>query len=560
MAISPMDNTLGLLDALPMGVCVINADYDILFWNACLERWTRKTGDRMTGRNLIREYPHFGEKQYTARIDPILAGGPATVFSSQLHGRLFPCTLSSGKARILQTTVSPLPQRDGGGYAMFAATDVTEISYRITDYRNVQQKALTEIEQRKAVERELRDANEKILAQHKAVIEEERLKVLLQMAGATAHELNQPLMILMGNIELLGMDLASPEKLQGRIRKITDAGARISDIIKKIQKVKHVVKKDYSGGTDIIDIHQEEHILCVEDDHACFRMVERMLTYGNKRQISHADTVKDAEMMIKRHRYSLILLDYILPDGDAFDLLEFLKQEHLDIPVVVLTGHGSEITASQLFRKGVSDYLSKTRLDRKSLVESVEFSLERHYLNRDREKAMLVMGDLSSKDDLTGLFNRRYFDEAFDREASGTDRYKTDLALCLIDLDHFKTVNDTHGHTVGDQVLKTTAGIILATVRKYDIACRYGGEEFALILPNTDRDGAESMCNRIRKNLADHEFQVGGKTFRVTLSAGIAMIRSEPPDENPSENMIRQADAALYQAKDQGRNRVVISG
>ncbi|HCY86426.1 MAG TPA: hypothetical protein DHV36_14920, partial [Desulfobacteraceae bacterium] len=504
MDFSVVEDDFRLLDNLPVGICVINAAYEIVVWNNCLKTWTKKTIREVGGKTLGQVYPHFLEERYTARIDPILEGGPPAIFSSQLHGRLFPCALPNGKSRILQTTVTHVPKKDGDGfYALFAVTDLTEVSYRIMDYRKVQQKALTELEQRKAVEDELRKANEKILAQHKAVIEEERLKVLLQMAGATAHELNQPLMILLGNIELLEMDLADPEKMLGRIKKISEAGSRISDIIKKIQKVKHVVKKDYTGGEDIIDIHQQERILFVEDDLECYRMVRRMLTFGSQREIHHADTIKAAKVMVKRLSVDLILLDYILPDGDAFDLLEFMKEEHLDIPVVVLTGHGSEITASQLFRKGVSDYLSKARLDRESLLESVEFSLERHNLNRDKEKAMLVMGDLSTKDKLTGLYNRRYFDEAFDRETSGTDRYNTDLALCLIDLDYFKDINDTYGHGVGDQVLKTAAGIILAAVRKYDIACRYGGEEFALILPNTDQDGALTICNRIRENLKD---------------------------------------------------------
>jgi len=426
--------------------------------------------------------------------------------------------------------------------------------------RKIQQQALEEIEQRKAVEEELRQANEKILAQTKARIEEERLKVLLQMAGATAHELNQPLMILLGNIELLEMDRKNPEKLSARIGKINKAGKRIADITKKIQNVRHVVKKKYSGGNDIIDIHQEEKLLYVNGDHAVFKTIQHMLNQSRKSALIHAGSLAAAKSLLMEKRFDLMILDYILPDGDAFGILEFLKQEGVCMPVIVLTGKGDDVTASQLFRQGATDYLSKARLDSDRLTESITFSIEQFRLKQDREKAILVTGGHSSKDSLTGLFNRRYFTEALERETSGTDRYEREMALCFIDIDHFKKVNDTYGHVVGDKVLKRISIFIMNSLRKYDIPCRYGDDAFAVLLPNTGADGALSMCNRILSDVAGHVFDYDSFSFRVTLSAGIALQIKTGEDKwsGLPKHLIQLADKALDQAKAKGGGRVVL--
>ncbi|WDP89460.1 MAG: diguanylate cyclase [Desulfobacter sp.] len=551
-----------LMDDLPIGVFVVDDHYHILFWNRCMENWTKKSFSQVEGRELHELYPRFRETQYTSRIDSILGGGPPIVLSSQLHGRLFSCVLSDGEPRILQTTVTNVqgPGKDRC-YAMFAVKDVTELSRRIIESRKMEKKAVAEIEQRKAVEKELRRANDKILAQTRAVIEEERLKVLLQMAGATAHELNQPLMILLGNLELLEMDRDHPDKLLERIQKINTAGKRIADIIKKIQNVRHVSKISYSGGGDIIDIHRKERILCVEDDPACFKMIKTMLADTIRPDLSHALTLDEAIKALDENRFDLVILGYVLPDGDAFDLLAHLKERDISIPAIVLIDQGDGITASQLFRQGASDYLSRQHLDKAGLVESIRFSLEQHLLKQDRENPTVIMGADAARDELTGLFNRRFFAEALERETSGIDRYDNDLALCLLNIDHFKKVNDTYGHPVGDKVLVRIARFITENLRKYDIPCRYGGEVFGILLPNTGKAGAESMCNRIREQVALHHFEYGEFSFNITLSAGIAMggKTAQTGGHVLPEYLIQAADTALYRAKDRGRNMVVVA-
>ncbi|WP_022668000.1 PAS domain-containing protein [Desulfospira joergensenii] len=251
---SLFSESFSLLDSIPIGVCVIDKDHDIVFWNRCLEAWTKKTRKEVAGRSLGDVYPHFNKEDFKGRINTVLAEGAPLEFSSQVHGLLFPSALPNGKSRIFQTTVSRVSiPGEPGFFALFAVEDFTQATGRIMDFRKIQEKAEHEIEHRKSMEAELRAANEKIVQQQKGVIEEERLKVLLQMAGATAHELNQPLMILLGNIELLEMDQNDPEKMAVHISKIEQAGKRMADIVRKIQEVKRVAKKPYSGGDEIID-------------------------------------------------------------------------------------------------------------------------------------------------------------------------------------------------------------------------------------------------------------------------------------------------------------------
>ena len=195
------------------------------------------------------------------------------------------------------------------------------------------------------------------------------------------------------------------------------------------------------------------------------------------------------------------------------------------------------------------------------ITESINFVLEKHYLRRDKERAMVVMGELSTTDELTGLYNRRYLDDVLQNEIARALRYRTTMALILMDLDHFKNVNDTYGHTTGDYVLKRVSKIIKSTLRDCDIPCRYGGEEIGIILPNTDREGVKTVCEGIRLTVAEYPFENKNFVFHVTLSAGISFVDPKKTVENIdlSDQLIKKADSALYQAKKNGRNTIVLA-
>jgi diguanylate cyclase (GGDEF)-like protein len=162
---------------------------------------------------------------------------------------------------------------------------------------------------------------------------------------------------------------------------------------------------------------------------------------------------------------------------------------------------------------------------------------------------------LAVTDGLTGLFNHRHFQERLADEFNRLGRFSAPVSLLLIDIDHFKKINDTYGHPIGDLVLKRVANIIRKTVRNIDIPARYGGEEFAVVLVGTDEKGAVNMGERLRKTVMDTKFESDGNTFNVTISIGISTYEGEAMKK---EELVEKADKALYQAKGNGRNRSVL--
>ncbi len=177
-------------------------------------------------------------------------------------------------------------------------------------------------------------------------------------------------------------------------------------------------------------------------------------------------------------------------------------------------------------------------------------------MRKELERANADLERLARTDSLTGLANRRRFMEALDREADRYQRYQRSASLVLLDLDHFKSVNDTHGHAVGDNVLREVAVVLRSMCRDVDLAARLGGEELAMLLPETGSPGARIVAERVRERIAaaSHRAQ-SGRTFRVTASFGVATAASG----RNGEALLQAADEALYRAKAEGRDRVVVA-
>lgn len=177
--------------------------------------------------------------------------------------------------------------------------------------------------------------------------------------------------------------------------------------------------------------------------------------------------------------------------------------------------------------------------------KQVSYILHIHYLY-----------EISNLDNLTGLFNRRYMEVKIDYEIKRTKRIKSTFGIIFIDIDHFKIVNDTYGHGQGDQVLAKLGFTIIQSVREIDIPCRLGGEEFIIVLPETDQQSTLIVAKRIEKRITELEFKYKGKAFRITVSMGICNFN--PKIDKNIELLIERADRALYLAKNSGRNRIVI--
>jgi diguanylate cyclase (GGDEF)-like protein len=173
--------------------------------------------------------------------------------------------------------------------------------------------------------------------------------------------------------------------------------------------------------------------------------------------------------------------------------------------------------------------------------------------HRDLERAVARIGELAIRDDLTGAYNRRYLTEALAREQSRAERVGAPFAVCVIDIDHFKSINDSYGHPVGDSVLKEFARLVPTELRAVDVHGRFGGEEFLVILPGADMAGAQACAERIR---AKTEATAFTGVPRVTITVGVATYAGK----EPVTALLARADKALYEGKNAGRNRVVTIG
>ncbi len=399
----------------------------------------------------------------------------------------------------------------------------------------------------------LKEANKKILDQQKSVIEEERLKMMLQMAGATAHELNQPLMSLLGYLELIELEEEPKENYLDGIKK---AGERISNIVKKIQSIRLDCVIPHTGGPGIVNFDQSITLLSIEDSDQDFGRLAKVLENQPQVNLIRAVTLKEAFIKLNQYQVELIFLDHVLPDGTSFDFIKKLKEKEMQIPVVVITGQGDEMVASQIIQAGAYDYINKNHLNLPSVARIVKNAMEKFHLKKEMQKAFDRLAEMATKDELTGLYNRRLMYESLDREMQRVERYDGDLACLMIDLDHFKQINDTFGHLFGDTVLKEFSASLLDLVRSTDLIFRYGGEEFALLLPETNLYGCLQMAEKIRSHFEQKRYSHDTKSVVITVSIGVAAVIHHQVKEG--QTLLTYADKALYTAKANGRNQVQI--
>ena len=406
-------------------------------------------------------------------------------------------------------------------------------------------------------QRKLEEANRKIIEQQKAVLEEERLKVLLEMAGATAHELNQPLMALLGSIELIGMCKDEPEEIAKSLTRIKDSGKRIAEVIRKIQNIRQYDVKAHDSQTQVINLNQSTKILYVEDSDEDFDRINDIFANDDNITLVRATSVSDGMEKIRvvgSGSFQLIFLDFIFEDGNGFEFLEKLEQGDFNIPVIMITEQTDENVAAQLIQAGASEYLSKNRLTYGELSMVIQKAQTRQRLKMDLKKMQERLVETSVKDELTGLYNRRFFMDSLNVEFQRAIRYKRSLSILIIDVDNFKTINDTFGHLAGDEVLSAISKQLSSCLRRGDLIGRYGGEEFAVLLTETDIEGALQVGEKMRQHVMAQEFKNISMTFGVTISIGVATNLNE----ETALEMLETADKAMYVAKNDGRNRVEI--
>ncbi|GJQ59056.1 MAG: diguanylate cyclase [Candidatus Scalindua sp. AMX11] len=321
-------------------------------------------------------------------------------------------------------------------------------------------------------------------------------------------------------------------------------------------------------------------ILLVDDREQNLFALEKILERPGL-EIMKAGSGNEALALVLEFDFALILLDVQMPDMDGFETAELMRgdEKTKHIPIIFVTAINKEQGfVFKGYESGAVDYLSKP-LDPHTIESKVSVFLDLYTQRKllldttkklkrtiDELKASqktikeqnALLKETSLRDELTGLYNRRYMNEILEKEFSRAIRYKTDLSCLLLDIDFFKNINDTYGHTFGDVVLRGISDCLRNNIRMTDVSFRYGGEEFMILLFNTGIEGAGIVAEKIRSTCEStiHQDDTNSKT--ITISIGVASVKQHQPADG--KELIVFADRALYRAKEEGRNRISIYG
>ncbi|MFN2453133.1 MAG: diguanylate cyclase [Pyrinomonadaceae bacterium] len=307
---------------------------------------------------------------------------------------------------------------------------------------------------------------------------------------------------------------------------------------------------------------QTRTILVADDEPANRSLIQRRLERAGYSVIT-AQNGSEAVKLTRTANPDLVLLDVMMPVMDGLEACRLIKEDAAmrDVPVIFLSARDETDVKVNGLSLGANDYVSKP-FKAEELLARVDVAMrlksERDDLRSSAAEARAdadIAIERAMTDALTGLLNRYGLQRVLPREHAEARRYHRPLSCLMVDLDNFKAINDTHGHVAGDAALVQVALILTEAVRRSDMTCRYGGEEFLVLLPETTLEGAVALAEKIRETTTTRTFGDAAHTFKLTLSAGAATLC-----ENESGNdMIARADIALYHAKAKGRNRVEIA-
>jgi len=319
-------------------------------------------------------------------------------------------------------------------------------------------------------------------------------------------------------------------------------------------------------------------ILVVEDDDDQRQLIcEALSMYYEDPELENISSVATAGQCLEEplESFDIVLQDYHLPDMPGLELLENILRR-ADLPVIFVTGEQDCSAAAEAIRCGAADYVMKLgdylfgipvlvdkniRLHRikkenRRLQRELQAMLsELHVKNIQLEESLAQLRKMAATDHLTGLANRRHFSKVITKYYEEATRYGFDLTCCMCDLDDYKRINDTLGHQKGDEILIVAAEVIRGSLRSSDVAARYGGDEFVLLLPHTSVERGLAVCERMRQELALKTRDYKGLAEGVTLSAGVASVEADHPGS--ADRLVALADRALYAAKARSHQRIV---
>lgn len=295
-----------------------------------------------------------------------------------------------------------------------------------------------------------------------------------------------------------------------------------------------------SAEDELSRFMRDMRVAILDDSPIILKVVHRILEMNGFRFADFYVTPR--ELVESGKTYDLYLVDMVLPELTGDKVISEIRSHQPNTIIIGMSQFTGEKSIATLLMAGADDYIHKP-FDAASLISRIKINV-RSYQYKKRLELMAVT------DGLTGLYNHRFIFERLEEEIAKVARYGRPLSIIMLDIDNFKQVNDTFGHRAGDEVILSVAHAIMASLRKTDVAGRYGGEEFLVLLPETDLKAAHIVAEKIRNTVALLQFET--KDLAVTISAGVA----EAEKGESFEALINRADAKLYTAKRNGKNRV----
>lgn len=288
-------------------------------------------------------------------------------------------------------------------------------------------------------------------------------------------------------------------------------------------------------------------ILVVDDNKLNLRLLQDILE-DEKYKVYTTDSGFSVLEMAHNLKPDVILLDIMMPGMDGYDVCRLLKsdEEVMDIPVIMVTAKTEGNDLKIAFEMGAADYIKKP-------FDELEIIARIHSVLRTKQ-SQDILKDKASRDGLTGIYNHALLIQLFEKEIKKQAISGDDVSFVMLDIDHFKKINDSYGHTIGDAVLKELSMILSTSIRDSDYVGRYGGEEFSIILTKMNNDNTYEWCEMLRKKIQNHKFYAGDLLIQVTVSMGFYCKSAK--DTIGSYDMIKTSDEALYKAKQNGRNKV----
>jgi len=293
-------------------------------------------------------------------------------------------------------------------------------------------------------------------------------------------------------------------------------------------------------------------VLVVDDDPMNLKIMQDALG-GEGFEVTCESSGAKALEKIQTLKPDLLLLDYEMPGLSGFETLKTLRMQHNYVAVVFVSANTEEGLIEKCLEAGADDYIRKP-FHFSEFLARVKVRFRIKDLHDQLYQANQRLKELAETDDLTGLFNMRTIYSRIDFELRRAKRYDRRVACVMMDIDHFKEVNDLNDHLFGSFVITELGNLIRNNIRDTDFAARYGGDEFLVVLTETSEKGSIVFTERLRDMIEKHEFTDGKNSIRRTCSFGIAI--SDPKDKVDAKDIVRKADHALYEAKHQGRNRV----